>query len=77
MDEAKPHTRVLYPWIQGGDTYTFTGVPPRVAVLHNVLSLYERHSTLVTDFLDGLTGALDQHAIGGGNLTKEQLKHCE
>jgi hypothetical protein len=61
METAIAHTRVLYPWQSetGIQYYKFTGVPPHVAILHDIRAIAEGQRTLVSEYLDGLTSALD------------------
>jgi hypothetical protein len=71
-----PHTRVLYPWQSEAESqhYKFTGVPPHVAILHEVLAIAVGQRTLVTDYLEGLTSVLDARIVNGGQLSEATLR---
>jgi hypothetical protein len=55
MEDAIAHTRVIHPWDQTAAQFGFTGIPPHVAVLHQLRGIAVNQRNLVNEFLDGMT----------------------
>ena len=74
VDTARPHVRTPVPWDKDGGEYIFTGVPPMVAVLHEVHGLAKQQETLVERTVEGIEAALDRRGVDIGSRTDEQTK---
>ena len=71
---AMAHTIVLYPWTERVGVYSFTGIPPHVAVLHEIRAVSERQRNMVDQLLERLIKTLNQRCIAGGTLSEQRLR---
>ena len=74
MEVAITHTHVIYPWDQTAVQFGFTGIPPHVAILHQLQGISACQRSLVDEFLDGMTGLLDARGMDGGAMTEARLR---
>ncbi|KAL7570881.1 hypothetical protein ACA910_018944 [Epithemia clementina (nom. ined.)] len=52
----------------------FSGIPPHVAALHDLMVVQDEHRLLVDKFIDKMRLVLDARGIEGGHLTVQQLQ---
>ena len=58
METAITHTHVIHPWDQTATQFGFTGIPPHVAIMHQLQGIAASQMNLVNEFLDGMMGLL-------------------
>ncbi|KAL7580607.1 hypothetical protein ACA910_002126 [Epithemia clementina (nom. ined.)] len=52
----------------------FSGIPPHMTALHELMVVKTEHRALVDKFIDKMKVVLDERGIEGGNLTVAQLQ---
>ncbi|KAL7577312.1 hypothetical protein ACA910_002050 [Epithemia clementina (nom. ined.)] len=52
----------------------FSGIPPHVVALHDLIVLRDEQRLLVDKLIDKMRLVLDEHGIEGGHLTVQQLQ---
>ena len=70
LAQASPFVKIVYPWSAGAADQPFSGIPPHVAVLHEIQSLRCQQDGLVENFCATLTQQLDERQFNGGATTE-------
>ncbi|KAL7558190.1 hypothetical protein ACA910_007071 [Epithemia clementina (nom. ined.)] len=68
-DEA---VKTTMPWKY--PVHHFSGIPPHVAALHDLMVVRDEQRLLVNKFIDKMRLVLDEHGIEGGHLMVQQLQ---
>ena len=63
---------VTYPWSSNGGS--FTGVPPHVAVLHELHSLKVKQQGLIDNFISKVKTAIEECDLASGTLSEQRLQ---
>ena len=71
---AIAHTRVLYPWSNDAHTYSFSGIPPHVALLFEIRIVAERQRKMVEELLVRIDETLDRRGIAGGTMSEQRMR---
>jgi hypothetical protein len=74
MEAAVTHTHVIYPWDQTAAQFGFTGIPPHVAILHQLQGICTGQRSLVNQFTERMTVLLDARGMDGGAMTEARLR---
>jgi hypothetical protein len=60
---------VHYPWNDNG--FHFSGIPPNIAILHNIMAVKERQDRLIDEFVARTEELLKRMSVGGSAMMSE------
>ncbi|KAL7561466.1 hypothetical protein ACA910_010981 [Epithemia clementina (nom. ined.)] len=73
FDENADVVKTTMPWID--TAHHFSGIPPHVAALHNLMVVRDEQQLLVDQFMERMKALLDEQGIQhGGALTAQNLR---
>ncbi|KAL7581672.1 hypothetical protein ACA910_022219 [Epithemia clementina (nom. ined.)] len=72
FQEQEDAVRTTIPWKD--HVHHFSGIPPKVAALHDLMVVQDEQHLLVDKFIDKMHLLLDECGIKGGHLTVQMLQ---
>lgn len=63
---------VTFPW--NDDNNVFTGIPPHIALMHEVTQIKDKQTLLVSEFIVEMKSLLEQMGVDGGRMSETNLR---